>query len=180
SADPCGRTTFGLLSNQTENLGVARVDYHKSDRHSLFGRLILSDLQIPSTYNGTNALTLNATLAAYRVYSLAIGDTFLFGPNAVNSFHISANRMTINKPADNFASWQDLGVNASALAGNTVKITVSGNGFNIGGSPNSAPNVVNQGPTPSYADDVSWVRGAHQIGFGGIYMRSAMNFASGI
>ena len=179
SADPCGKVNFGLLANQNEYLGVARIDYQKSDRHSLYGRFTVSDLNIPSTFNGTNALTLNNTAAQYRVYSLAIGDTFLIGSNIVNSFHVSANRMEILKPADNFSTWAGLGVNASPLAGNTVRLTVSGNGFLIG-SGNSVPNTAYQGPTPSYSDDISWIRGSHQMGFGAIYMRSSMNFSSGL
>jgi len=91
SADPCGKTTFGLLSNQTENLGVSRLDYQKSDRHALFSRFTVSDLNLPSTYDGKSALTVNATAAHYRVYSLALGDTFLIGSNIVSAFHAGAN-----------------------------------------------------------------------------------------
>jgi len=180
TTNPCGKTTYALLANQTENLGVTRVDYQKSERHTIFGRLEVSNLDLPSTFDGKDPLTINATAALYRVYALALGDTFLFSPSLVNSFHVSANRMEIAKPVDDFASWRDLGVNADDLAGNSIRLTVGGNGFSIGGSSNSAPNVANQGPTPSFGDDVSWVHGTHQIGFGGIYMRSTMNFFSGI
>src|SRR5204862_4719099 len=38
TTDPCGSTTFGGVSNTNEYLTVARVDYQKSDQHSMFVR----------------------------------------------------------------------------------------------------------------------------------------------
>ena len=179
TANPCGQTTFGLLSNQNENLGVGRVDYQKSARQSIFGRVVVSDLRLPSTYDGKNALTVSTAAANYRAYLVALGDTYVLGSGIVSAFRLGVNRMVITKPSDDFATWQQLGVNASALAGNTVRISVPGNGFAIG-TGNSVPNRVIQGPNPNFAEDISWVKGAHQMGFGVDYYHSIMNFLSGL
>jgi len=175
-ANPCGQTQFGLLSNQTENLGVARIDYQQSERHSLFARTVVSDLYLPTTYDGKNALTLSQGANYYRAYLVALGDTYVIAPGMVSAFRVGANRMTINRPGDNFATWQQLGVNASSLAGNMVYIGVTGNGFQIG--LNSMPTRVFQGPNPNLAEDISWVKGAHQIGFGVDYYHELTNFLS--
>jgi len=179
TTNPCGQTTFGLLANQNENLGVARVDYQKSDKHSIFGRTVVSDLKLPSTYDGKNGLTLSQAAANYRTYLVALGDTYVFGPGIVSAFRLGVNRMVITKPPDEFSSWQQLGVNASPLAGDTVRITVTGNGFAVG-TGNSVPNRAIQGPNPNIAEDLSWVKGAHQIGFGVDYYHSLMAFLSGL
>ena len=177
-ANPCGQTLFGLLSNQTENLGVARFDYQKSDRHSIFGRLVSTNLIIPTTYNGTNALTLSQATANYRTYLVGLGDTYIFGSGMVSSFRLGVNRMAITRPGDNFATWQQLGVNATSLAGPMVYLNVTGNGFQIG--LNSMPTIVAQGPNPNVAEDISLVKGSHQIGFGADYLHSLTNFLSSL
>jgi len=59
-----------------------------------------------------NALTLNTNAQVDRVSSLALGNTYLFSSNLVNSFHVGENRTTIPKVTDDFATWPQLGVNA--------------------------------------------------------------------
>lgn len=178
AVNPCGETFFPLLNNETENLGVARVDYLKSEKHSLFVRLMIPDLFIPTTYDGKDALTSNTNAAYYRGYLMAFGDTFAFGPSLVSSFHFAANRMQIIKPADNFGTWNDLGVNASALAGPSARLTVSGNGFQIGFNAFPTRNI--QGPNPNIGEDFSWIKGSHQIGFGVSFLHTIMAFRTDV
>ena len=73
--------------------------------------------------------------------------------------------MVITKPSDNFATWNDLGVNASALAGESARVTRIRK--RVHGSDSTAfPNRAIQGPNPNLSEDLSWIKGAHQIGFG--------------
>ena len=179
STDPCGKVTFGLLANPTENLGVARVDYQISDKQTFFGRLTIANQDQPTTYDGKNALTLNTNGIHDRVYTLAFGDTYVFGSNMVSSFHVAANRTEIPKIVDNFATWQQLGVNANSFQAPNPRISVTGNGFAIG----SGSTIVSQpfsGPNPSFSEDLSVIRGTHQFGFGGMYIHTGMNLLSGI
>ena len=64
--DPCGKVAFGLKQNSDEHLWVSRIDYQRGDKNSWFGRLTVSDLNLPSTYDGKNALTVNSTAAQYQ------------------------------------------------------------------------------------------------------------------
>jgi len=176
---PCGQVSYGLLSNQTENLGVAKVDFQKSEKHSLFARTLITDLLLPSTFDGKNGLTLNTAQAHYRVYAAAIGDTYLVGPAMVSSFRVSMNMEELLKPVDNFATWPQLGVNATPLEGTTIRLSVTGNGFAIGGG-SSVKNKSVQGPFANIIEDLSWVKGAHQISFGGSYLHLIENFLSGL
>jgi len=56
TADPCGRTSYGYVADQDENLWVAKVDWQKSQKNSMFGRFVLADLTVASTYYAKNPL----------------------------------------------------------------------------------------------------------------------------
>ena len=176
SADPCGKITYGLVQNQDEYVGLSRLDYQKSDKHSMFLRLSVNDLSISSTYDGKNPLTINTAGTHYRIYTMAVGDTYLISDNIVNSFHTSANRNETSKVLDPFQSWASLGANVTPLI-DTIRLSVLGNGFGIG-SPNTLDALLFTGPNYQFADDLSVVKGSHQFGFGANYIKHFMNFFS--
>jgi hypothetical protein len=120
----------------------------------------------------------NTNSAYYRDYLVSLGDTYVLTPDIVSSFRLAANRQVITKPSDDFATWNDLGVNASALVGKSARITVSGNGFMVGF--NAFPNRAIQGPNPNLSEDISWVKGSHQIGFGVSFLHTGMTFLSAL
>src|SRR5439155_15334184 len=101
------------------------------------------------------------------------------GPNIVSSLRIGANRSEIPKIVDNFATWPDLGVNAPFNPAPSPRLTVMGSGFMIG-SGNSIINSDMGGPNPNISEDISWVKGNHQFGFGGTYYHTLLNYKSGI
>ena len=178
--DPCGKVTFGLLANQSEQFGVSRVDYLLSDRQTIFARLNVANLNVPTTYDGKSALTVNTVETQDRVYSFALGDTYLIGSGIVSAFRVGMNRTVILRPPDSFLSWAGLGAqNVTALAGETARLTVSGNGFAIG-SGNSVPVIEHTGPNINIAEDFSLVKGSHQFGFGGSYLHTMQNYNSGL
>ena len=186
--DPCGKVNFGLKSNQSEHMEVARLDWQQSEKHSIFGRFFVTNLNIPTTFDPSNALTLSRNGQADRVYALSIGSTYLISANVVNSFRIGANRQEIPKIVDRFATWPELGVNAPYNPDAEPRITVSGGnvgaagggaGFNIGGG-NAIINGDHGGPNPNISEDISWARGSHQFGFGASYIHTGLNYKSGI
>jgi hypothetical protein len=92
ATNPCGKVNDGLLSNSREDMGVVKVDYQQSEKHTMFMRFYVTNLDSPTTFDGKNALTLNSNAAHDRVYALAIGSTYLFTPNIVNSLRFGAHR----------------------------------------------------------------------------------------
>src|SRR5437016_13434790 len=58
SNDPCGKVNFGLTSNQSEHMEVARLEWQQSDKHSRLGRCFVTKLNIPTTFDPSNALPL--------------------------------------------------------------------------------------------------------------------------
>ena len=82
--DPCGRTLYGLVANQDEDLVTSKVDYTISAKHSIFGRFMLGSLKQGSTYDGTNPLSINNYGFKDFDYGFNLGDTYLIGNNVVN------------------------------------------------------------------------------------------------
>jgi hypothetical protein len=178
TADPCGRTSYGFVANQDENLWVAKVDWQQSQRNSIFGRFVLADLTVGSTYDGKNPLSVNTYGVHDLDYSLALGDTYLIGTGIVSSFRVAANRTNIPKVSDNYKSWHDLGSIMSDQGEHVMNLTVTG-AFTIGGGA-AVPGQSHNGPNPSLNEDLSVVKGAHQLGFGGGWLHQGMNYWSGL
>ena len=185
---PCGVETYGVLSDSNESIGVTRVDYQINDKHTIFARYIIADLRGPGAYDGKNALTFAEATTSYRDQALVIGDTYLFGSNIVNSFRLTGTRTAVQKVPDKFFTWKDLGVQGTyplipAISRLTVGggggTSAAGTGFGYG-SANESPSEFNTGPSYAAGNDVSWVHGNHQFGFGGNYIFAKMNLISGL
>lgn len=179
SANPCGKVTYGLPGGQTENMGVARADWQKSDKHSLYLRPFATNLDTPSTYDGKNSLTANSYAMNFRVYSLALGDTYLIGTNLISSFRAGVNRSTAIKIPDKPGfSWVGFGVAAPYQPTPNPRFTISGgNGFTFETA--AAVTADQGGPNFNLNEDLSWVRGSHQIGLGATYNHVVLNYSSG-
>jgi len=176
TADPCGKVYFAKINKSNEYLVPARVDYQITDRHSLFGRFNMSRLDQASQYDGKNVLTLDAGASPLRVYQFVLGDTYLIGPGTVSSFRGSVNRSNIVKQPPDFQDLGAFGVKAYIYQPATLRLGVTPNGFTMG---------TNNGTFSKYnttafqfAEDLSTVRGNHQIGFGGSWIHQQLNALS--
>jgi Carboxypeptidase regulatory-like domain/TonB dependent receptor len=179
SNNPCGRTLYGQVANQDEDLVTAKIDYTISPKHSIFGRYMLGRLNTGSTYDGTNPLSINVYGYQDFDYGVNVGSTYLIGNNIVNSLRIAANRTNIVKLPDNYKSWNAFGANVSPLAGNVIAISTNNAAFTIGGGA-ASPGAQHNGPMPSIVEDLSWIKGSHQFGFGGAIYQQRLNYWSGV
>ena len=179
TADACGKVIYGIPGGQTESMGVAKVDWQKSDKHSMNIRPFVTNLDTPSTFDGKNVLTANSYAMNFRVYSLAFGDTYLINNSMVTSFHFGINRSNAIKIPDQPGfSWVGFGVNAPYQPTPNPRFTISGgNGYSF--ESGAAVTTDHGGPNFNVNEDLSWVRGSHQIGFGGTYNHVLLNYASG-
>ena len=178
--DDCGLVKYGYVANQHEDLYVGRIDWQKSQKNSIFGRFSAGYLNVASTFDGKNPLSINTYGVNDLDYQIAIGNTYLINSNVVSSFRASASRTNIRKVPDNYASYADFGANVSPLAGKVISMTVTGGlGFTIGGGA-ANPGQSHNGPNPAIAEDISWIKGSHQFGFGGSLYHQQMNYWSGV
>jgi hypothetical protein len=177
TSDPCGEVRFGRRSNSDEHMIVGKVDYQATNKHSLFTRYLYARLDNPSGYDPANLLTTNFD-ARRRAQSAVLGDTYLIGAGTVSAFRATVARTLFERVNNTFFTLNDLGVKNVYFPETWAKmaiVSVSG-GFNFGGG--GTPGFTNS-TVLQLTEDLSLVRGRHQIGFGVDFIHSMMNFNGG-
>jgi hypothetical protein len=98
--DACGRYLTGNILHENDHQIPARVDYQLSSKHTLFGRYMLTKIQValPFELDSSDVLTAGAFGSNDQSHSLTIGSTYIVSPNVVNSFRLSGNRVRALKP----------------------------------------------------------------------------------
>ena len=176
--DACGQVRFNRKAANNEYTSIGKVDYQWSAKHSLFGRYLDSYTHNLDDYDRVNILTFSSSALQSRIHSFVLGDTYSISPSMVNSFHGTVNRISNEAYPPNYFDLSDLGVkNTFHYVPGFVLITVT-NGFNIsgGGGIRSTYNSL----TYQLGDDLSVIRGSHQIGLGGTFIRTHENSKLGL
>ena len=87
----CGRILYSAVSNSSEYMGVAKIDYQVSGKHTIFGRYFATHEASPPSQGmqaATKATILSSIVAAGTddlVQSGVLGDTYVFGPITVTA-----------------------------------------------------------------------------------------------
>jgi len=177
SANGCGVVTYGIPITGDENQYIGKADYVINEKNSLFGRYFADGFQNPPTYDGKNLLTTTQAGNLELAQSAVIGDTYIFGPGTVNSFHATFNRRRDNRgPTAIPINPTMLGINMYSAVPNFLLISVTGGFSTFCGT--CAPGHFN---VTSYqlADDVDIIRGKHELSFGANIERVQNNTVSG-
>ncbi len=171
STDQCGRTGYSVVQNQDEHMGLARGDYQLNAKQSLFLRYFVTHSLQPSPFDGKNPLTMTVSGANDLVNSGVFGHTFVISPNIVNSFRATLNRSAVTKTQTPTFDGPSLGINMTTLVPGHVVITA--------GTLSSASvfSYAAFDPTTDHqiSDDLSIVKGKHQLAFGANWIRSIQN-----
>jgi hypothetical protein len=167
TSDPCGDIRFSAAQQYHQGQAIGKVDYQMSTNHSVFGRYMLTfDKQLPSWPDSKNVLTTRPqdTAQKHTAHSLTVGDTRVFGSNAVNSVRVAWNQTNSHYHLEPFFGPETIGVKnfynyvpgVMALAINGAFTTASGG------------SVYFQADTDAYqgSDDFTIVRGRHQLAVG--------------
>ncbi|HYR87188.1 MAG TPA: carboxypeptidase-like regulatory domain-containing protein, partial [Terriglobia bacterium] len=175
TTDPCGETRYGRRTNSDERIFVGKVDYTRSEQHSVFGRFQSAHLQQPTNYDGENLLTSTEADYARRADSFVLGDTYLIGTNTVSSFRGTLLRTVNVKTFPDLFTLSDLGVKNIYYGPGLTKVPGinATNAFAIHSDPGMPGNT--NSTVFQFSEDLSLIRGAHQIGIGTNYIRSLMN-----
>jgi carboxypeptidase family protein len=168
TTNACGSTSFGLTTQVNERQFVGRYDYATSPKNSLFARYFNIHYFRPPSYNFTPNNILSTAQGALddTDQSYAFGDTYLFSPTIVNQFRATVDRLGVHRFSDNYVSACDLGVIGvyCGYVPHQSGFTVTSN-FSVG--PGTGGQAVAHTTPLQLNDDVSWVKGNHQINFGG-------------
>lgn len=171
TSNPCGEIIFSRKDSFTENVTLGRTDYQISEKQSLFSRIQINQLKTPTDFDPNNLLALTKGTTDQRVYSLAMGHTYLIGASIVNNFRATLNRSRNPREAVHFFDWQDVGVNVYVVEEDLMYNNFGG--FSIGSVSNASTNF--NGTNFQLAEDMSMIKGSHQIGFGGLWGWTSLN-----
>ena len=172
TADPCGRTQYGILNNNREHQIIGKIDYQFSQKNNFFGRYFIGNYNNPVEWDGKNVLLANKTGVANQAQSFVLGDTHLFTPNAIGALHLAVNRTRNDRVLVPYFSPTDLGVQLYSLAPKFMGITVTG-GLTLGAGANN-PGYFN---SLSYqvAYDMDLIRGDRLGSLGAYWLSSIMH-----
>ncbi len=166
--EPCGSYFYGIKANQTESLAIAKVDYQVSSKQSIFARYFIAHSLQPSSYTGNEISVLNAGTDD-TVNSIVLGDTYILNANQLNTFRATVNRDGITKFQVPILTAPGIGVTPYAQPlPNYSNINIGSDFASAGGF--ATPGLINT-TTYQISDDYSWVKGSHQLQFGGTYIR---------
>jgi len=139
----------------------------------LFARYFIDDYTLAASFEPTNALVTDNPGNAERAQTITLGDTYTLSPTTLNSAHFTFERRRDNRgPAAQGISPASLGSNVFSQDPNFLELSVSGYFSTYCGTCNHAYFNTN---TWSYTDDMTLVRGRHEIMFGADIIRTQMN-----
>lgn len=171
ATNDCGLVNYAIPNQMAENQFVTRVDSTINQKHSLYGRYWLDGYQHPAFFSPKNVLITGSTGNYERVQGLTLGETYVLSARLVNSFHATGTRRRINRgPAAEGINPATLNLDMYSTAPVSLNLQVTNKWHIYSGAPaNFDQN------TFSFADDVNWSHGKHQIAFGGEFVRSQFN-----
>ena len=172
--DSCGRYLTGNVLHENDHQIPVRLDYQLGGKQTLFARYMLTKIQIalPYSFAPQDVLTSSGNGSDDQAHSLTLGSTYLISPTMVNSFRLSGNRIRALKPGASIFGPADVGINAYSYTSKYFRLPVIG-AFALTGLTGSF-NANSFAYTTTYGanDDLSVVKGSHQLSFGGHYLRS--------
>ena len=165
STDPCGKIQYGYPIPNLERDTLGKVDYQKSDRHSIFVRYFWPHFIGPPFFNGTNALTTPSVGVNNRAHSLVGGDTVTLTPNIINTFRATLLLSNNTRNVAPFVTPTEEGAltTSTPAAAGFTNLSITG-GFNLGGGGNTPAEY--DYTMVQTADTVDIIHGAHQLAFG--------------
>jgi len=187
--DPCGKITYNTPVYQNNYEYVFKIDYQINANHSLFFRDQFSKERQPTlTDVEPNLLLSNSTGFNTPSYAYAIGETWVVNPSIVNSLRVGFSRINETRLDNDFFNYCTAGVQNFWCGENKAQfgalLIVNGfsGGVNYSDPPPNGGGSWYRSANYILNDDVNWVKGAHQMNFGGAVTHgrftSRNNFAS--
>jgi carboxypeptidase family protein len=169
ATSPDGIIRYDLPDKEHENQYMGRVDYIVG-RQRMYGRYLYTDYQRDPVIGSTNVLTSTRGFDL-PTESFSFNHTLTISPTLLNSAVFSWSRSHSKILSGAPFSVSDLGVQNVAVT-DPAEIVISVDGYFAVNS--GHPGEFNRGNI-QIADSLHWVKGAHEIAFGGDYMRNGFD-----
>jgi len=167
TTDPCGQVQWEIAADEDQHMPVARVDYQVTNNQLIFGRYMGTKQTVPAPWEGPgdNILKTSSAGTTDQLHAVALGQTHVVSASAVNAVRFTYNSTNSRRGQNpGFFSPADVGVNMySYPPGDQFPLTVSNN-FDINAGGATLRRSTHQ--TYALANDLTLVRGSHQLGFG--------------
>ena len=168
----CGAVHYSIPSQIFDNQFVTRVDYTISAKHHLYGRYLYDGYTSPAFFSPTNILITTQAGNREKVQTFTVGEDWTINSNTVNSAHATILRRLNNR------GYNASDINATTLGVNIYQgepfgLYLATSKFTMGGGTNSFAHFNDN--TLALDDDMTLVRGKHQIVFGGEFVRNQLN-----
>jgi hypothetical protein len=172
----CGLVKYAIPLQTSDNQFVTRVDWTINAKNNLYGRYFIDGYQAPAFFSPTNILITTQSGNSQRVQSFTLGEAYTINSKMVNTAHVTVLRRRNNRGyASNDINASNLGIDLFQGQPNGLQLTTT-NKFTIGGGTNSVSKFNDN--TLALDDDVTMLKGKHQIVFGGEYVRNQLNIAN--
>ncbi len=174
--DPCGAINYGISQNSHENQVIGRVDYNFSSRQSMYIRYFIGHYVLPiGAGEAQNVLEANQVAQSDQSQSASFGDSYAISPTTANVFNLSLIRTYAYRTIPPYPDAATLGIPVYSPIPDYMGLSVSGtgNGFSLGAGATN-PGWFNS-TAPQLSDDMTMIRGAHQIGVGVSWEHAIMN-----
>ncbi len=176
SDDPCGRISFAVPDNSDEQLVVLRGDWQTTSQLRVFSRYFLANYDRPSQYDGTNVLmsTGNGLGLDNRVQTGVFGSDYAISNTLFSSTRVAfAKSRILRLQGESLFTGKELGSNIYPMA------TDPGMAFFVATITNGWPQTAFPGRFKSLtwqiSQDFDWSKGAHQLAFGGMWVRPRLD-----
>jgi hypothetical protein len=179
-----GEVSFKIPSEVFDNQFVTRVDYTINPRNNFYARYMIDGYQAPSFFakggnNGGILLTSQAPGNYERVQTAVASESFTWTPNLVNSFHASGSKRVDLRQSAPGINGNSLGIVQYDEVPTNLELEVTGGiaAWNTycGTCSNGFFNVDDEGAS----DDLTWIKGQHQLVIGGEFVKVHFNEVAG-
>ena len=172
----CGFVSYAIPSEIFDNQFVTRVDYTINPRNNFYARYFLDDYDVPAFFDKNNILITTQSGNSQRVQTFTLAHAFTISSRTVNTAHLTIMRRRNNRGySSEDINANTLGVNIYQGEPNGLQLTTTSK-FTIGGGTNSVSHFNDN--TLVVSDDVTMLRGKHQIVFGGEWVQNQLNISN--
>jgi hypothetical protein len=169
----CGVVSYAIPSQIFDKQLITRADYTINGKNHLYGRYLLDGYQAPSFFSPTNILLATPAPGNYeRVQTATIGEDWTINSATVNSAHVTVTRRVDVRSSAPGINACTLGINQYCAVPTGFQSVITGKFSTYCGT--CAPGHYNDNSL-AFSDDVTMIRGKHQIVFGGEYVRNQLN-----
>jgi hypothetical protein len=173
TTDPCGQVQYETVQNEDVHQPITRIDYQVTNDQLIFGRYQFFKQDVPAPWEGPGDNILKTTEAGTEdtLHALALGHTQVMSAAAVNAVRFTWSKSLSHRSQNpGFFSPPDVGVKMYAYEtipgsgkASQFALSVADNFDTMAGS---ATERSSNHKLFGFSDDVTLVRGSHQLGFG--------------